>query len=156
MKKLLIGLGGCGNNIINLIQDQLDQSCKTLSIQKDLQLLSISQADFTLNPKDKDYEEKFKVILEHASEVKLILGSSGTTSLLYLEKILKYFNDQNIPFEILAIEPNKYEGSNKLEISKKVITVIKENTNSYQLIKNDDLNDTDYIVVNTLTTKNLT
>ena len=156
MKKLLIGLGGCGNNIINLMQDQLDQSYKTLSIQKDLQLLSISQADFKLNPKDKDYEEKLNVILEHASEVKLILGSSGTTSLLYLEKILKQLNDKNIPFEIVAIEPNKYEGSKKTEISKKVITVIKDNTNSYQLIKNDNLNDTDYIVVNTITTKNQT
>lgn len=61
MKNLIIGLGGCGNNIINLILDKIDSDFKTVSIQKDIQLFSISNADFKLNTKDSNFEDKLNI-----------------------------------------------------------------------------------------------
>ena len=61
MKNLVIGIGGCGNNIVNLIQDKIDNDFKTVSIQKDLQLIAISKSDFKLNTKDRDFENKLRI-----------------------------------------------------------------------------------------------
>lgn len=85
MKKLIIGLGGCGNNIINLLQDRIDDSFKTISIQKDLQLLTISNADFKLNPRDNDFEEKFNTIVNFSKNIFIVAGFGGST-LFYILK----------------------------------------------------------------------
>lgn len=147
MKNLIIGLGGCGNNNINLIQDQLDNSFKTISIQKDLQLLTISNADFKLNIKDRDFENKLASLVKYGKKMILILGTSGNSSVLYLDKLVGYFKINRIPFDIIAIQANKIEGNIRLENSKKVSKQIVGVSRNYFFIKEQYLKEADEKVI---------
>ncbi|PIE84922.1 hypothetical protein CSA08_04680 [Candidatus Gracilibacteria bacterium] len=135
MKKLIIGLGGCGNNIINLLQNKIDNSSKTLSVQKDIQLFTISKADFKLNPKEIDFENKLKLLFEHTSKVILILGTAGNSSLLYLDKLVRILNENKVLFNIIAIEPMKIEGNKRFENSEITNKYIKNFTKNHTFIK---------------------
>lgn len=143
MKKLIIGIGGCGNNIINLVQDQIDDSYKTISIQKDLQLLAISKADFKLNPKEKDFKEKLNIIFGHSVKIIFIFGTAGSSSILYLENIIQLLRLSKIPFDILAVKPSKFEGENRIENSRIVSKRIRELTRNYTFISNEQIKKSD-------------
>jgi hypothetical protein len=148
MKKLIIGLGGCGSNIINLLQGKIDDSFKTLSIQKDLQLLTISNADFKLNPKDDDFEEKLNTLLQYSNKVILVLGTAGTSSLLYFENLVGIFRKKRISFNIIALQPFKIENTNKQDISKKTSLLVRQTTKNYEFIRESDPEKHDIKTVN--------
>ncbi|GGD32853.1 hypothetical protein GCM10012288_03460 [Malaciobacter pacificus] len=148
MKKLIIGLGGCGNNIINLLQDKIDDSFKTLSIQKDLQLLAISQANFKLNPKDNDFEKKLNTLLQYSNKVILVLGAAGTSSLLYFENLVVIFRKNRVLFNIIALQSFRIENTNKQEISKKTSLLIRQYTKNYEFIRESNPEKHDIKAVN--------
>ena len=148
MKKLILGLGGCGNNIINLLQDKIDDSFKTLSIQKDLQLFAISNADFKLNPKDNDFEEKLTTLLQYSNKVILVLGTAGTSTLLYFDNLVGIFKKNRVPFNIIALQPFRIENTNKQNISKKTSLLIRQYTKKYKFIRENDPEKHDIKAVN--------
>ena len=135
MKNLVIGIGGCGNNIVNLIQDKIDNDFKTVSIQKDLQLIAISKSDFKLNTKDRDFENKLNILLQNCNNAIIVIGLAGTTSILYLDKILKLCRANKITYFIEGINPLKVEGNDRLENAKTTSRYIRNITKNYNFIK---------------------
>jgi len=134
MKNLIISLGGCGNNIINLLQDKKSDIFKTLSIQRELQLLSISNADFKLNQKDGDFEQKLKILLENSNDITLISGLGGTNSILYLDKLIEILNIHHKKYNVLLTMPSKYEDIKRQENANRVL---KSLLKPYEIFYND-------------------
>lgn len=107
MKNLLIGLGGAGNNIIKLLDSKLNNNTTTLSIQKDLQLIAFSNANFTLNIKNADFIEKFNTILDYSNNVCIIVGLGGSFSYITLKfnyRYVKYVKKRYYNFCNYAIQ----------------------------------------------------
>lgn len=141
MKKLILGLGNCGNNIINLIQDRLDNSYKSLSIQKDLQLLAISKADFKLNIKDNNFEKKFNTILNFSDNISLVAGLGGSSLFLYIEMLLKIIKKNKKTVTLYLTTPNSIEGSRRIELSNQTVKTIESISTISFIFKNDKLLD---------------
>lgn len=113
-----------------------------------MQLLAISKADFKLNPKDNKFEEKLNIISGHSVKVTFILGTAGSSSILYLENIIQLLRLSKIPFDILAVKPNKFEGENRIENSKIVSKKIRELTRNYTFISNEQIKKSDDEIIN--------
>lgn len=151
MKNLIVGLGGCGNNILNLLQNKKNKLSKTLSIQRDLQILSISNSDFKLNIKDVDFEIKLNVLLEYSNNISLIVGLSGTNSVLVLDKLIKKFQVANKEFKIFLTMPSKDEGLSKQVKANNILEILKENTNNYEIFSNNiSLSTTDNKIIESI------
>lgn len=153
MKNLLIGLGGAGNNIIKLLDSKLNNNTTTLSIQKDLQLIAFSNANFTLNIKNADFIEKFNTILDYSDNVCIIVGLGGSFSILHLNSIIDMLNMLKKDITIFAIMPSKHEGLNKMEKSKTVLNNLLKKEMNLKLFDNYDLVQVDKEIINEISKK---
>lgn len=124
----IIGLGNCGNNILNTILRFKDKSINLISLQKDVQILLLSKSDINIEIKS-GFTKQLDEILKNSSKVFIIGASAGTTSNEYIPFLLDSLNSFQIEYKIILVTPFSFENKgvksnsliSKLEDKKNVI-----------------------------------
>ena len=96
----IIGLGNCGNNILNTISKFKDKSINLISLQKDMQILLLSKSDINIEIKS-GFTKQLDEILENSSKVFIIGASAGTTSNEYIP----FLFDSYIVLQLSCLQP---------------------------------------------------
>ena len=104
----IIGLGNCGNNILNTISKFKDKSINLISLQKDMQILLLSKSDINIEIKS-GFTKQLDEILENSSKVFIIGASAGTTSNEYIPFLFDSLNSFQIEYKIILITPFSFE-----------------------------------------------
>ena len=124
----IIGLGNCGNNILNTISKFRNKNMNLISLQKDLQIFLFSKSDINIEIKS-GFTKQLDEILKNSSKIFIICSSAGTISNEYLPFLIDSLNSFQIEYKIILITPfsfvNKGVNSNilisKLEEKKNLI-----------------------------------
>ena len=122
----IIGLGNCGNNILNTISKFKDKSINLISLQKDMQILLLSKSDINIEIKS-GFTKQLDEILENSSKVFIIGASAGTTSNEYIPFLFDSLNSFQIEYKIILITPFSFE--NKGVNSNILISKLEEKKN---------------------------
>ena len=122
----IIGLGNCGNNILNTISKFKDKSINLISLQKDMQILLLSKSDINIEIKS-GFTKQLDEILENSSKVFIIGASAGTTSNEYIPFLFDSLNSFQIEYKIILITPFSFE--NKVVNSNILISKLEEKKN---------------------------
>lgn len=122
----IIGLGNCGNNILNTISEFKNKSINLISLQKDVQILLFSKSDINIEIKS-GFTKQLDEIFKNSSKIFIIGASSGTTSNEYIPFLIDSLNSFQIEYKIILITPFSFE---KKEIkSDSLISKLKEEKN---------------------------
>lgn len=122
----IIGLGNCGNNILNTISRFKNKSINLISLQRDVQILLFSKSDINIEVKS-GFTKQLDEILKNSSKVFIIGASAGTTSNEYIPFLIDNLNSFQIEYKIILITPFSFE---KKEIkSDSLISKLKEEKN---------------------------
>ena len=124
----IIGLGNCGNNILNSVSKFKNKSINLISLQKDLQILLLSKSNINIEIKS-GFTKQLDEILKNSSKVFIICASAGTVSNEYLFFLIDSLNSFQIDYKIILITPFSFENKgvksnsliSKLEDKKNVI-----------------------------------
>lgn len=124
----IIGLGNCGNNILNIVSKFKNKSINLISLQKDVQILLLSKSDINIEIKS-GFTKQLDEILKNSSKVFIIGASAGTTSNEYLFFLIDSLNSFQIEYKIILVTPFSFENKgvksnsliSKLEDKKNVI-----------------------------------
>ena len=104
----IIGLGNCGNNILNTISKFKDKSINLISLQKDVQILLLSKSDINIEIKS-GFTKQLDEILKNSSKIFIICSSAGTISNEYLVFLIDSLNSFQIEYKIILITPFSFE-----------------------------------------------
>ena len=104
----IIGLGNCGNNILNTISKFKDKSINLISLQKDMQILLLSKSDINIEIKS-GFTKQLDEILENSSKVFIMGAPAGTTSNEYIPFLFDSLNSFQIEYKIILITPFSFE-----------------------------------------------
>ena len=144
LKNLVIGIGGCGNNIVNFIASKANSSLVTLSVQKDLQALHISDADFKLNTLDRAFEDRLNILASKADKIFIIAGLGGSTGSYYCKYIAKLLFERNIQFNILVNIPFLFEGNRRKELANETLEDLNRYTSNIFIINDQKIEMEDF------------
>lgn len=129
----IIGLGNCGNNILNTISRFKNKSINLISLQKDVQILLLSKSDINIEIKS-GFTKQLDEILKNSSKVFIIGASAGTTSSEYIPFLIDSLNSFQIEYKIILITSFSFE---KKEIkSDSLISKLKKEKNIIVLENN--------------------
>lgn len=104
----IIGLGNCGNNILNTISEFKNKSVNLISLQKDLQILLLSKSNINIEIKS-GFTKQLDEILKNSSKVFIIGASAGTISNEYIPFLIDSLNSFQTEYKIILITPFSFE-----------------------------------------------
>ena len=104
----IIGLGNCGNNILNTISKFRNKNMNLISLQKDLQIFLFSKSDINIEIKS-GFTKQLDEILKNSSKIFIICSSAGTISNEYLPFLIDSLNSFQIEYKIILITPFSFE-----------------------------------------------
>lgn len=122
----IIGLGNCGNNILNTISKFRNKNMNLISLQKDLQIFLFSKSDINIEIKS-GFAKQLDEILKNSSKIFIICSSAGTISNEYLPFLIDSLNSFQIEYKIILITPFSFE--NKVVNSNILISKLEEKKN---------------------------
>ena len=122
----IIGLGNCGNNILNTISKFRNKNMNLISLQKDLQIFLFSKSDINIEIKS-GFTKQLDEILKNSSKIFIICSSAGTISNEYLVFLIDSLNSFQIEYKIILITPFSFE--NKGVNSNILISKLEEKKN---------------------------
>lgn len=122
----IIGLGNCGNNILNTISKFRNKNMNLISLQKDLQIFLFSKSDINIEIKS-GFTKQLDEILKNSSKIFIICSSAGTISNEYLPFLIDSLNSFQIEYKIILITPFSFE--NKVVNSNILISKLEEKKN---------------------------
>ena len=122
----IIGLGNCGNNILNTISKFRNKNMNLISLQKDLQIFLFSKSDINIEIKS-GFTKQLDEILKNSSKIFIICSSAGTISNEYLPFLIDSLNSFQIEYKIILITPFSFE--NKVVNSNILFSKLEEKKN---------------------------
>ncbi|MDO9305421.1 MAG: hypothetical protein Q7T77_08810 [Sulfuricurvum sp.] len=135
----VIGIGGCGTNVINYIA--------THKVLQDLQLITINDnaqvSHQSLAHKSVVVDCNFDKVIEellHGNETLFIVsGLGGNTSAKYMSRIANACNENKIDVKFIVVMPFAFEGRIKQEIANSLYLSLSEMACDIVVISNNDL-----------------
>ena len=139
----VIGIGGCGNNIVGYL------------VKSDFNGVHFASVD--ADKEDIKYKKRIESILKEVDVLFLIAGMGGLTGTRVTPTIAKLARERGIYTSAVVTMPMEMEGKERIEIAEKGILELRNHVDSlielpntfnfsYNLIKDIPINDLFYVV----------
>ena len=139
----VIGIGGCGINVINHMLQNKVQGVDFTAIDSDTEMLNNTLAThkITLNDANKtiQYHMDFNQIICRDTVIFMIFGLGGLTNAAVVPMLLNIAAIKAANIQCLATMPFKFEGQTKLRLSSKLCSEIEGSNIPLKLFPNEKI-----------------
>ncbi len=152
MSRLLIGIGGAGNNTVNNIIEENELQIDTLVINSDKKGLEASLSKnkiFLDTEKHESLENAFKnissklsTIVTSYSNVFIVLGLGGDCGTSIIKVLHQVIKDKDVILKVVGIMPFNYEGAVRKKKALDTVIKTKSKYKELKLFENQSLFET--------------
>ncbi|MEA3554014.1 MAG: hypothetical protein U9R39_06410 [Campylobacterota bacterium] len=147
---LVIGIGGYGSNILNFISSQNDSGLTTLSVQRSIELLSLSKSNFKLNILDLDFNSNIELLINESTKTFILAGLGGNTGSSYSIELVKKLNKLKQPFEIIVNMPFNWEDIKRINRANDTLEILKKESSLIHIIENNSIKNSSFDLLDKL------
>ena len=123
----IIGIGGCGDNILNFLNTKIDVELVTL--QSDVKKLNDSKIKTRIKIGNDD--KLLDSVLDDASKIFVVAGFGGVTGGKFSIALTKKANEKNIEVQNIVILPFEFENEDKANNELEELNKINSNISVY-------------------------
>ncbi len=123
----IIGIGGCGDNILNFLNTKIDAELVTL--QSDVKKLNDSKIKTRIKIGNDD--KLLDSVLDGASKIFIVAGFGGNTGGKFSIELTKKALDKNIEVQNIVILPFMFENEDKAKQELEELNKINSNVSVY-------------------------
>jgi cell division GTPase FtsZ len=137
MKKL-IGLGGCGTNVINyMVENNQFENCERITINDNVSVSKNSKAEKKIVI-GSSLDTSIVELLHDCTRLCVVSGLGGNTSVKYLSQLALICEKAGIDVSYIVVTPFKIEGKAKQELASSVFKSLIDISNDVIVLSNDD------------------